>query len=126
MSNEISLSTSLSITKGIDRDTVSFSDQFDQTGTDSVSYTLTVTDAGWTALGKSNISSLGLCLIRNMSSTAGDILYVSRDGGATEHEELGPGAWIATWLRSSYDITTCKIKAAAGKTVLVRVWLKEQ
>ena len=126
MSNEITLSTSMSISNGIDRDSQQFSAQFDQTGTDSNGYTLTVTDAGYTALGKENIGNLGLALIRNMSETAGDIVYVSFDDGTTNHLELPPKAWTLLWLKTDYTITTCKIKAATGKTVLVRVWLKEQ
>ena len=125
MANEITLSAAFSILNGIDKDSQSFSSQFDQAGTDSNDYTLTVTDAGWTALGKGNIGNLGLCVIRNMSSTAADIVYVSRDGGTTEHEQLGPKAWLLTWLRTSATIANVAIKAATGKTVLVRVWLKE-
>lgn len=126
MANEITLTSSLTLSNGLERDTFSFSAQFTQTGTDSKSYTLTVTDAGWTALDKANIGNLGLCVIRNMSETTGDIVYVSRDSGSTEHEELGPKAWLVTWLRSSYNIATMQIKAATGKTVLVKVYLKEQ
>ena len=126
MANEITLSCSMTISKGIDRDTQQFSAQFDQTGTDSNDYTLTVTDAGWTALGKENIGDLGLMIIRNMSETAADIVYISRDGGTTEHEQRGPKAWLQTWLRSSATIADVAIKAATGKTVLVRVWLKEK
>jgi len=126
MANEITLGASVAISKGINKDSLSFSQQFTQTGTDCNAYTLTVTDAGWTALGKANIGSLGLMVIRNLSSTAADIVYVTRDGGTTEHEELLPGAWILTWLRSSATIADIGVKAAAGKTVLVRVWLWEQ
>ena len=126
MANEITVTSAVSLTNGLERDTFSFSAQFTQTGTDNKAYSLTVTDAGWTALDKANIGSLGLCVIRNMSETAADIVYVSRDNGTTEHEELGPKAWLLTWLRSSYDIATMKIKAATGKTVLVKVYLKEQ
>jgi len=125
MANEISLSASATVAKGLDRVTVSFSRQFDLTGTDYKEYTLTVTDAGWTALDKGSIGDLGLCLIRNLSSTAADVVYVSRDGGTTEHEQLGPGAWLMTWLRTSATIADVKIKAAAGKTVLVKVHLVE-
>ena len=125
MANEITLNGGFQISNGLDRDAQSFSYQFDQTGADSNDYSLTVTDAGYTALSKANIGSLGLCVIRNMSAVAADIVYVSRDNGATNHEQLGPGAWLMTWLKSDYDITTMKITAATGKTVLVRVWLKE-
>jgi hypothetical protein len=125
MANEITLSAAFSLLNGIDKDSQSFSSQFDQTGTDSNDYTLTVTDAGWTALGKGNIGSLGLYAIRNMSSTAADIVYVSFNDGTTEHLQLGPKAWTIGFLRTNYDIATLKIKAATGKTVLVRVWLKE-
>jgi hypothetical protein len=125
MANEITISTSFQVANGIDRDAQSFTAQFTQSGTDSNGYTLTVTDAGYTALGKENIGSLGLCCIRNLSSTAGDIVYISRNGGTTNHEQLGPQAWLLTWLKTDYDITTMQIKAATGKTVLVRVWLKE-
>jgi len=126
MAKEITLSTAFTISNGIDRDTQAFSKQFDQTGTDGNSYTLTVTDAGYTELSKANITALGLCVIRNLSETAADIVYISRNDGTTNHEQLGPGAWLMTWLKSDYDITTMKITAATGKTVLVRVWLKEQ
>lgn len=126
MANEITLSSNATIDKGIDRDTFSTSKRFTQTGADCNVYTLTVTDAGWTALGKGNIGSLGLCIIHNLSETTGDIIYVSRDGGSTEHEELLPGAWILTWLRSSFTIANMQIKAATGKTVLVKVKLYEQ
>lgn len=126
MSNEITLSASFTVANGINRDTQSLSKQFDQTGTDGNSYTLTVTDAGYTALSKANIGSLGLCVVRNLSETAGDIVYISRNDGTTNHEQLGPGAWLMTWLKADYDIATMKITAATGKTVLVRVWLKEQ
>ena len=125
MANEITLASTFSVLNGIDKDSQSFSAQFTQTGTDSNGYSLTVTDAGYTALSKANIGSLGLCVIRNLSSTAGDIVYVSRDNGSTNHEQLGPQAWLLTWLKSDYDITTMKITAATGKTVLVRVWIKE-
>ena len=125
MANEITLSAAFTVAKGIDRDTQSFSKQFDQTGTDGNSYSLTVTDAGYTALSKANIGSLGLCVIRNLSEVAADIVYISRDNGSTNHEQLGPGAWLMTWLKADYDITTMKITAATGKTVTVRVWLKE-
>lgn len=126
MANEITLTGSFSVSKGIDRDTQSFSKTFDQTGTDGNSYTLTVTDAGYTALSKASIGSLGLCVIRNMSEVAEDVVFVSRNDGTTNHEQLGPGAWLMTWLKADYDIGTLKITAATGKTVLVRVWLKEQ
>jgi hypothetical protein len=126
MANEISLSASLTVAKGIDRLTASFSKQFTQTGTDANVYTLTVTDAGWTALGKASIGSLGVMVIHNLSETTGDIVYVSRDGGSTEHEELLPGAWILTWLRANATIANVGIRAAAGKTVLVKVYLIEQ
>jgi len=126
MANEITLSASATVAKGVDRESISFSAQFDQTGTDWQAYTFTVTDAGFTAVGKGSIGDLGLCLIRNMSSTAADIVYVSRDGGSTEHEQLGPGAWLMTWLRSSYTIGNLQVKAATGKTVLVKVWLAEK
>jgi hypothetical protein len=125
MANEITLSSAFTVVNGLENDAQSFSAQFNQSGTDSNSYTLTVTDAGWTALSKANIGNLGLCVIRNMSSTAGDIVYISRDGGVTEHEQLGPGAWLLTWLRTSATIGDVRIKAAAGKTVLCKVMLKE-
>lgn len=126
MANEITLSSGVTVSKGADRLSVSLSKQFTQTGTDANVYTLTVTDAGFTALGKANITNLGACVIHNLSQTTGDIVYISRDSGATEHEELLPESWILTWLRSSLTIGTLQIKAAAGKTVLVKVYLFEQ
>ena len=126
MANEITLSSGISVNKGICRSSINLSKQFTQTGTDSNQYTLTVTDAGYTALSKANIGSLGLCVIENLSETTGDIIYVSRNDGTTNHEQLLPGAWILTWLKADYDIATMKITAATGKTVLVRVSLFEQ
>jgi hypothetical protein len=126
MANEITLSASVTVAKGIDRLTASFSKQFTQTGADANVYTLTVTDAGWTALGKASIGDLGVMVIHNLSETTGDIVYVTRNGGTTEHEELLPGAWLLTWLRSSATIADVGIKAATGKTVLVKVYLAEK
>ena len=126
MANEITLSSSVTVAKGADRVSASFSKQFTQTGADANIYTLTVTDAGWTAVGKAGIGDLGACIIHNLSQTTGDIVYVSRDGGTTEHEELLPEAWLLTWLRSSATIGDVMIKAATGKTVLVKVYLFEK
>ena len=127
MANEITISTSVGCINGLDRTPFSpASQQFDQTGKDVNEYTLTVTDAGYTALSKANITNLGLCVIHNLSVTAADIIYVSFDDGTTDHLELPPKAWTLQWLKSDYDITTLKITAAAGKTVLVKARVYEK
>lgn len=126
MSDELTLSGAVRVNNGLDIYNETLSGSFDQTGTDAKLYTITVTDAGWTALDKASIGSLGLCTIRNMSETAGDVIYVSCDGGTTEHFELPPAAWMVLWLRSSATIGDFQVKAASGKTVLVKLHLREQ
>jgi len=127
MANEISISTGVTCQNGIDKTPFNpASVQVDQTGADVNSYTFTVTDAGFTAVGKASIGNLGLCILHNLSQTAGDIVYVSFDNGSTEHCEIPPKCWILVWLRSSYDIATLECKAATGKTVAVKVYLYEK
>jgi len=126
MADEISLSTSFTVSNGIDRDSQTFSDTFDQTGTNSIDYTLTATDSAWTALDKGNIGNLGLLVIRNLSSTSGDNVTISCDGGTTGHFQLKPGQWLMVFLHPSANISSFAVKADTGKTVLVRVWIKEE
>jgi len=126
MADEISLSTSFTVNNGIDRDSQTFSNTFDQTGKNSIDYTLTATDASWIGLNRGNIGNLGLLVIRNLSSTSGDNVTISCDGGTTGHFQLKPGQWLMSFLHPATDISLIKLKADVGKTVLVRVWIKEE
>lgn len=126
MAGTIQISANVQVNNGIDKNPFTPSTYSAvQTGADVYAQTITVTDAGYTALAKGAVGSCGYAAVYNLSSTAADIVYVSFDGGTTDHLELGPGAFALAPLRSSITIGNVQVKAATGKTVAVKYMIWE-
>ena len=97
----------------------------DQTGTDWYGPVKYVLGAGYEAVGKGDITSLGVCVLENPEADGGENAVGSFDGGSTDHIEIEPGEFQILRLTTGYTIGNLQFKAKTSASSVVVTLLED-